>query len=87
MPDKYDLDLESIQEARRLAVQCREAQREFAFVSQETVDRICQAMADAAYAASARLGEMACEETGFGVPIHKRVKNEFASRTVWESRM
>jgi acetaldehyde dehydrogenase (acetylating) len=85
MPDKYDLDLESIQEARRLAVQCREAQREFAFVSQETVDRICQAMADAAYAASARLGEMACEETGFGVPIHKRVKNEFASRTVWES--
>jgi acetaldehyde dehydrogenase (acetylating) len=85
MPESYDLDLESIQEARRLAVRCREAQREFATASQETVDRICKAMADAAFSAAARLGEMACEETGFGVPVHKRVKNEFASRAVWES--
>jgi acetaldehyde dehydrogenase (acetylating) len=85
MPDTYDLDLESIQEARRLAVRCREAQREFAFASQETVDRVCQAMVDAVFAQAARLGEMAFEETGFGVPAHKRVKNEFASRTVWDS--
>jgi acetaldehyde dehydrogenase (acetylating) len=85
MPDTYDLDLESIQEARRLAVRSREAQREFAFASQDSVDRICQAMADAAFAAAARLGEMAHDETGFGVSVHKRVKNEFASRTVWES--
>jgi acetaldehyde dehydrogenase (acetylating) len=85
MPDNYDLDLESIQEARRKAVECREAQRKFAMASQETVDRICQAMADAAFAAAGPLGVLAQEETGFGVAVHKRVKNEFASRTVWES--
>jgi acetaldehyde dehydrogenase (acetylating) len=28
---------------------------------------------------------MACEETGYGVPAHKRIKVEFASRSVWES--
>lgn len=85
MSEDYDLDLQSIQEARRLAVACREAQREFAFASQETVDRICQAMADAAFAASERLGRMAHEETGYGVAVHKRVKNEFGSRAVWNS--
>jgi acetaldehyde dehydrogenase (acetylating) len=85
MPDSFDMDLQSIQEARRLAVACREAQRAFATASQETVDRICQAMADAAYNAAARLGQMANEETGYGVPRHKQIKNEFASRTVWAS--
>ena len=34
--------------------------------------------------ASERLGRMAAEETGFGVPEHKKLKNEFASRHVWE---
>lgn len=85
MPDSFDLDLQSIQEARRLAVASREAQREFATASQETVDRVCAAMAAAAYQAAADLGQMAHEETGYGVPLHKRIKNEFASRTVWES--
>jgi acetaldehyde dehydrogenase (acetylating) len=85
MTDTYDLDLQSIQEARRLAVACREAQRQFASASQATVDRICQAMAEAAFAASERLGRMAHEETGYGVVAHKRLKNEFASRGVWNS--
>lgn len=85
LPENYDLDLRSIQEARRLAVQCREAQRAFAFAGQEEVDRICAAMAEAAYRESARLGQMAHEETGYGVARHKQVKNEFASKTVWES--
>lgn len=85
MPEVFDLDLQSIQEARRLAVACREAQREWAWADQATVDRVCQAMADAAFAESARLGQMAHEETGYGVSLHKRLKNEFASRQVWES--
>ncbi|MFP4394244.1 MAG: aldehyde dehydrogenase family protein [Anaerolineales bacterium] len=85
MPEAFDLDLQSIQEARRLAVACREAQREWAWADQVTVDRVCQAMADAAFAESARLGQMAHEETGYGVSLHKRLKNEFASRQVWES--
>jgi len=85
MTDELDRDLVSIQEARRLAVACREAQRAFADTSQEEVDRICAAMADAAYHASERLGRMAVEETGYGVPAHKTVKNQFSSRTVWGS--
>jgi acetaldehyde dehydrogenase (acetylating) len=83
--DELDSDLRSIQEARRLAVAARAAQREFSHASQDEVDRICAAMADAVYRDAARLGQMATDETGYGVPAHKRIKVEFASRTVWES--
>jgi acetaldehyde dehydrogenase (acetylating) len=82
---EYDVDLRSIQEARDLAVAAREAQRAFHFASQADVDRICRAMSEAAFAASARLGALAHEETGYGTAAHKRVKNEFASRDVWAS--
>jgi acetaldehyde dehydrogenase (acetylating) len=85
VPEEYDSDLRSVQEARRLAVACRAAQREFASASQAEVDRICAAMADAVYRDAARLGQLAQEETGYGVAAHKRIKIEFASRTVWES--
>ncbi|NOZ07061.1 MAG: aldehyde dehydrogenase family protein [Chloroflexi bacterium] len=85
MSATFDKDLQSIQEARRLAVACRNAQREFAHFSQEETDRVVAAMADAGYRAAERLGVMAHDETGYGVPSHKKLKNEFASRTVWES--
>ena len=85
MPEVFDLDLQSIQEARHLAMACREAQRRWALADQATVDRVCKAMADAAFTAAASLGEMAHEETGYGVAVHKRIKNEFASRQVWDS--
>lgn len=85
MPDKYDLDLESIQEARNLAISSREAQRAFATATQAEVDRICEAMAEAAYAESESLAKLANEETGFGVVTHKVIKNQFASRGVWKS--
>jgi acetaldehyde dehydrogenase (acetylating) len=81
----FDLDLQSIQEARLCAVRAREAQRTFFYTDQEGVDRICQAMVDAVYKNAERLGKMANEETGFGVALHKKIKNEFASKTVWES--
>ena len=42
-------------------------------------------MADAAFQASARLGQMAHEETGYGIPAHKKLKNELASKGVWNS--
>ena len=80
-----DKDLRSIQEARDLAVAARDAQRIWANASQAEVDKVCAAMAEAAFGASERLGIMASEETGYGVPTHKRLKNEFASRNVWES--
>ncbi|MBW8011478.1 MAG: aldehyde dehydrogenase family protein [Chloroflexi bacterium] len=80
-----DKDLLSIQQARSMAVAARDAQRLWARANQEQVDRVCAAMAAAAFGASERLGRMAAEETGYGVPEHKKLKNEFASKMVWES--
>lgn len=80
-----DQDLLSIQEARDLTSRAFDAWKVWAKASQEQVDRVCAAMADAAFNASERLGQMAHEETGYGVPAHKRLKNEFAARNVWES--
>ena len=45
---ELDKDLLSIQEARTLAVQARDAQRKFLSASQAEVNRICAAMAQAA---------------------------------------
>ena len=80
-----DTDLMSIQEARDLAERAYQAWQSWSKASQDEVDRVCQAMADAAYEASERLGYLAVEETGFGVPLHKKIKNQFGSRNVWES--
>ena len=80
-----DKDLLSIQEARDLATAARDAQRLWLHATQDEVDRVCSAMADAAFQAAGRLGQMAHEETGYGVAAHKKLKNEFASRNVWES--
>lgn len=82
---ELDADLRSVQEARDRALAARAAQRAFATAEQGDVDRICAAMAEAAERDSARLGRLAQEETGYGVADHKRLKNEFASRQVWDS--
>src|SRR3970040_1601144 len=82
MPE-YDLDLQSIQEARALAMTARQGQLQWAKASQAEVDRACAAMAEAAYKASERLGRMAVEETGYGVPIHKMLKNHLTSKLLW----
>ncbi len=80
-----DKDLLSIQEARDLADAAYQAQLIWGHASQEEVDRVCAAMAEAASQASGRLGQMAHEETGYGVAAHKKLKNELGSRVVWES--
>ena len=80
-----DKDLLSIQEARTLAVNAHAAQQIWAKAGQEQVDRVCAAMAEAAFQASERLGRMASEETGYGYPEHKKIKNEFASQYLWKS--
>jgi len=84
MPE-LDKDLRSIQEARNLSTQAFAAWKEWSTASQDKVDRVCAAMAEAALSASGRLGRMAHEETGYGVAEHKRLKDVFASRNVWES--
>ena len=80
-----DKDLSSIQEARDLAQKAHEAWKSWSHASQAEVDRVCAAMAEAGYQASERLGRLAQEETGYGVAAHKKIKNEFGSRVVWES--
>ena len=80
-----DKDLASIQEARDLATAAHEAWKTWSRASQEQVDRVCAAMAETGYQASERLGRLAQEETGYGVALHKKLKNEFGSRMVWES--
>jgi acetaldehyde dehydrogenase (acetylating) len=82
---ELDNDLLSIQEARNLANAAHEAQRQFLHMSQAQVDRVCAAMADAAYEASERLGRMACEETTYGVPEHKTLKNVLSSKLLWDA--
>jgi len=80
-----DKDLQSIQEARELLGRAKEAQLAFKNFTQEKVDKIVKAMADAGFAAAEKLASMAVEETGFGKVSDKKLKNEFATRRVWES--
>lgn len=85
MPEYFDRDLESMQEARHAAERAYQSYLDFFDAPQEEVDRICAAMADAAYQAAPRLGQMAHDETGYGVAAHKKIKDQFSSRSVWES--
>ncbi|MCL4511767.1 MAG: aldehyde dehydrogenase family protein [Bacteroidetes bacterium] len=80
-----DRDLASVQEVRDLVKAASEAWKTWSKASQAEVDRVCAAMAEAGFQASERLGRMAQEETGFGVAAHKKLKNEFGSRVVWDS--
>ncbi|WP_172794032.1 aldehyde dehydrogenase family protein [Sporosarcina sp. HYO08] len=63
----------------------KEAQQAYMSYTQEQVDRIVQAVAEAAFAQSERLAQMAVEETGMGVAAHKKIKNEVGSKAVYES--
>lgn len=80
-----DKDLLSVQEARSLATKAKEAQLEYKHFSQQQVDKIVKAMAEAGYQASAKLARMACDESGFGVYEDKIIKNQFATKNVFES--
>jgi acetaldehyde dehydrogenase (acetylating) len=82
---EFDNDLLSIQEARTLASAAREAQQKFLHASQAEVDRICAAMAQAAAEASKTLAQMAVDETGYGVPEHKVLKNLLSSEILWKA--
>ncbi len=73
----------SQQEAESAVEAAHLAFREVARFDQAKIDRICEAMANVALRAAARLGAMACEETGFGKPEDKHEKNRFAAEDVW----
>jgi acyl-CoA reductase-like NAD-dependent aldehyde dehydrogenase len=82
---ELDKDLKARQEARVLARQAEEAQKILAQMSQQQLDKIAEAVADAFYKESSALADMAVRETGFGNAEDKTTKNQFASRRVWEA--
>src|SRR6266536_1314409 len=78
-----DKDLVSVQQARDLVEAAHRAQAEVAEFDQAKIDRICEDMAGAALREAARLGALAVEETGYGIPVDKQEKNRFAAEDVW----
>ena len=80
-----DKDLVSVQQARDLVEAAHRAQVGLARFDQAKIDRVCEAMSQAAVRESARLGRLAHEETGFGIADDKREKNRFAAEDVWEA--
>jgi acetaldehyde dehydrogenase (acetylating) len=74
-----DRDLISIQEARLALERASEAQKKFGAFSQQQVDAVVEACAEAATAAAEQLARVAVEETGYGNVPDKIIKNRLAS--------
>ncbi|HJZ83229.1 MAG TPA: aldehyde dehydrogenase family protein [Pyrinomonadaceae bacterium] len=78
-----DKDLVSVQQARDLVEAAQRAQSEIVGFDQAKIDRICEAMAQAALRESPRVAALAVEETGYGIAADKEEKNRFAAEDVW----
>lgn len=81
---EFDKDLCSIQEVRNLIAKAQTALEEYAEFSQEQVDRIVRAVAEAGAANAERLAKMAVDETGFGVWQDKVLKNLLGSTMTYD---
>ena len=79
---ELDKDLRARQEARILAKQAHDAQKQLRRMPQEKLDTIVEAIAAAFAKEAEMLAQMAVEETGFGNVKDKIRKNRFASETV-----
>ncbi|WP_261858992.1 acetaldehyde dehydrogenase (acetylating) [Photobacterium sanguinicancri] len=77
-----DKDLQSIQAARELVKNAKNAQRQFAKFTQEQVDKIVAHIAAEAARHAETLAKSAHQETGFGRWQDKVLKNLFASTQV-----
>ncbi|MHB8276890.1 MAG: aldehyde dehydrogenase family protein [Candidatus Humimicrobiaceae bacterium] len=80
-----DKDLLSIQKARQLAKEAKEASKVFSNFSQEQVDNIVESMSRAGIEASERLAQIAVEETGYGNVKDKIIKNLFSVKNIYDS--
>src|SRR5262249_41546731 len=74
-----DKDLQSIQAAREGVEAAHRAASVVATFDQAKIDAICEAMAQAAQMESMRLATMAHEESGYGNPADKNIKNLFSA--------
>ena len=81
--ETLDYDLQTVQEARNLARQAQKAEDVFCKFTNEQVDRILQNMVRVAEENAAKLARMAVEETGFGKVEDIIIKNQVASRDVY----
>jgi len=72
-----DNDLLSIQEARILIENARDAQKLLASFSQEKLDEIVERMAEEISEHTLELAQMSFEETDYGKPEDKCIKNRF----------
>ena len=82
---ELDKDLKARQEARLLARAAEQAQKQLADFSQEQLDAIVCAVAEAFSVAACELADMAVRETGFGNVEDKIIKNRFASKHVYDA--
>ena len=82
---QLDKDLQSVQEVRNLIAAALQAQRALARMDQGQLDKITAAVSCAAAEHAARLAHMAVEETGFGIPADKEIKNRFAAVTLYDA--
>jgi acetaldehyde dehydrogenase (acetylating) len=78
-----DRDLASIAEARALAHRAKQAWLQLSEFSQERIDAVVDAMADAATPQAETFARLAVEETGYGVVADKVQKNLFSSQKVY----
>ncbi len=83
-PAATDRDLASVAEARALARTARQAQARLAELTQEQIDAIVTAMAQAVAPHAEALARLAVDETGYGVVADKVQKNQFASGRVYD---
>lgn len=82
--NRIDNDLLSIQEARILVENAREAQKLLATYSQEKLDRIVGCMAEEISRYARELAVFSQEETGFGNWRDKFIKNIFSSEFLYK---
>ena len=79
----HDQDGVAIAAVEKLVQKANAAQAGLLGFSQQDVNRVCERMARLGFESANKLAIMAVEETGIGIVRDKVVKNEFATRTVW----
>lgn len=80
---QMDADLLSIQEARNIVNAAHQAYKQLKTYSQQQIDQIVNAIAEATRAQAQPLAESAVSETGFGRVKDKMTKNLFSSVNVY----
>lgn len=81
---ELDRDLATLQEVRNLVNAAKKAQDTLKTFTQEQVDRICLAIAEAGEKNACLLADMAVSESGMGKYEDKCFKNYFASKVVYD---